>query len=167
MSSVPPDASPDLQTPDVRTPGLQTLGLQTLGLQHVDHIAVVTHSLAEGSAPYLALGLRPEGEDERVASQGVLVRAFALGNTLIELLEPQEPGSPLAAFLEKRGPGLHHIAFRVGDLEAEIQRLSGLGARFLNTAPQPGRAGSRVAFLHPKWGGGTLIELVEHAPEST
>lgn len=157
MLSAPSAASPDTQTPD----------LQTLGLQHVDHIAVVTRSLAEGSAPYLALGLHPEGKDELVASQGVLVRAFALGDTLIELLEPQEPGSPLTAFLEKRGPGLHHIAFRVGNLEAEIQRLSALGAQFLNSVPQSGRAGSRVVFLHPKWGGGTLIELVEHARQDS
>lgn len=135
----------------------------SLGLLHVDHIAVVTPSLTEGSAPYLALGLSAEGADELVASQGVMVRAFVLGETLIELLEPQDPVSPLNAFLEKRGPGLHHIAFRVADLEAEIERLSALGARFLNTEPRPGRAGSRVAFLHPKWGGGTLIELVEHA----
>lgn len=137
----------------------------SLGLTHIDHIAVVTASLAEGSAPYLALGLHPEGPDELVASQGVLVRAFALGQTLIELLEPQDPASPLAAFLARRGPGLHHIAFRVGDLEAEMARLGTLGARFLSPEPGPGRAGSRVAFLHPKWGGGTLIELVEHAPD--
>ena len=135
----------------------------SLGLLHVDHVAVVTPSLDIGSAPYLALGLKPEGDDEAVASQGVMVRAFLLGDTLIELLEPQDPASPLSAFLQKRGPGLHHIAFRVGDLEAEIARLSALGARFLNTEPRPGRAGSRVVFLHPKWGGGTLIELVEHA----
>ncbi len=133
-----------------------------LGLIHLDHVAILTPSLDEGSAPYLALGLHPEGEDELVASQGVKVRAFQLGDTLIELLEPQDVASPVAAFLEKRGPGLHHIAFRVADLEAEIERLSALGARFLNTEPRPGRAGSRVAFLHPKWGGGTLIELVEH-----
>ena len=151
----------------MQTPDTQTLGIRTLGLQHVDHIAVVTPSLSEGSAPYLALGLHPEGEDELVAAQGVLVRAFAIGNTLIELLEPQEAGSPLAAFLEKHGPGLHHVAFRVGDLEAEIQRLIALGARFLNTVPQPGRAGSRVAFLHPRWGGGTLIELVQHAGQDS
>ncbi|WP_407569538.1 VOC family protein [Deinococcus altitudinis] len=133
-----------------------------LGLLHLDHVAILTPSLGEGSAPYIALGLLPEGEDELVVSQGIKVRAFVLGETLIELLEPQDPASPVAAFMQKRGPGLHHIAFRVSDLEAEIERLSALGARFLNTEPRPGRAGSLVAFLHPKWGGGTLIELVEH-----
>ena len=148
---------------DVAAPVAAPPDAAALGLLHVDHIAVVTPSLDTGSAPYLALGLSAEGADELVVSQGVMVRAFLLGDTLIELLEPQDEGGPLAAFLDKRGPGLHHIAFRVGDLEAEIARLSGLGARFLNTEPRPGRAGSRVAFLHPKWGGGTLIELVEHA----
>jgi len=133
-----------------------------LGLNRLDHVAVLTPSLDVGSAPYLALGLLPEGPDELVASQGVKVRAYQLGETLIELLEPQDVASPVAAFLEKRGPGLHHIAFRVTDLEAEMARLNALGARFLNAEPRPGRAGSRVAFLHPKWGGGTLIELVEH-----
>ncbi|WP_188964669.1 methylmalonyl-CoA epimerase [Deinococcus aquiradiocola] len=132
------------------------------GLTRVDHIAIVTPSLDEGSVPYRALGLPTDGEDELVASQGVRVRAFVLGDTLVELLEPQDDASPVAAFLQKRGPGLHHVAFRVTHLEAEIARLSALGARFLNTEPRPGRAGSRVAFLHPKWGGGTLIELVEH-----
>lgn len=134
----------------------------SLGLSHIDHIAIATPSLEEGSAPYRALGLRAEGPDEAVESQGVQVRAFVLGETLIELLAPREGAGPVAAFLEKRGPGLHHIAFRVGHLETEMQRLTALGARFLDSQPRPGRAGSRVAFLHPKWGGGTLIELVEH-----
>jgi methylmalonyl-CoA/ethylmalonyl-CoA epimerase len=146
MSALPPTAGPAL-----------------LGLSHLDHVAIVTPSLDVGSAPYLALGLQPQGPDELVDSQGVLVRAFLLGQSLIELIEPQDPASPLAAFLARRGPGLHHIAFRVGDIEAEMLRLNALGAQFLDQQPRPGRAGSRVAFLHPKWGGGTLIELVEHA----
>jgi methylmalonyl-CoA/ethylmalonyl-CoA epimerase len=149
---MPPVQQPDSQQPDP----------QQLGLFNIDHIAVTTADLELGSAPYLALGLTPEGEDELVASQGVRVRTFRLGETLIELLEPQSPESPVSAFLAKRGPGLHHIAFRVEDLEAEMVRLTRLGATFLNTEPRPGRAGSRVAFLHPKWGAGTLIELVEH-----
>ena len=133
-----------------------------LGLQFIDHIAVLTPDLEAGSLPYRALGLTPEGDDEEVAGQGVRVRAFRLGDTLIELLEPSGPGSPLAAALAKRGAGLHHVAFRVGSLEAEMRRLGALGAVFLSAGPQPGRAGSRVAFVHPRWGAGTLIELVEH-----
>jgi methylmalonyl-CoA/ethylmalonyl-CoA epimerase len=129
---------------------------------HLDHVAVATPDLDAGSAPYLALGLHPEGPDEDVETQGVRVRAFMVGETLIELLMPTRPDSPIAASLEKRGPGLHHTAYRVADLDAEMTRLRGEGARFLNDAPSPGRAGTRVAFLHPRWGAGTLIELVEH-----
>lgn len=128
----------------------------------LDHVAIATPDLETGSAPYLALGLTPEGPDEEVASQGVRVRAFEVGETLIELLAPTRPDSPVAAFLTRRGPGLHHTAYRVADLEAEMARLGAAGARFLSQAPTPGRAGTRVAFLHPKWGAGTLIELVEH-----
>lgn len=128
----------------------------------LDHIAIATPALDLGSAPYLALGLTPEGPDEEVTSQGVQVRAFVLGDSLIELLAPITADSPIAAHLARRGPGLHHIALRVPDLDAEIERLTSTGAPFLNQVPRPGRAGTRVAFLHPKWGAGTLIELVEH-----
>lgn len=128
----------------------------------LDHVAIATPDLDAGSAPYIALGLHPEGPDEDVATQGVRVRAFQVGDTLIELLMPTRPESPITTFLEKKGPGLHHTAYRVTDLDAEMTRLRADGARFLNAEPTPGRAGTRVAFLHPKWGQGTLIELVEH-----
>ncbi|GGO18532.1 VOC family protein [Deinococcus humi] len=133
-----------------------------MSVTHLDHVAIATPDLDIGSTPYLALGLHPEGPDEDVNGQGVRVRAFMVGETLIELLMPTRPDSPIAAYLEKRGPGLHHTAYRVADLDAEMTRLRAEGARFLSDAPAPGRAGTRVAFLHPKWGAGTLIELVEH-----
>lgn len=133
-----------------------------LGRHLLDHVAIATPDLELGSAPYLALGLAPEGPDEEVASQGVRVRAFRVGDSLIELLAPTREDSPVQLHLARRGPGLHHIALRVSDLEAEIGRLTAAGAPFLNATPRPGRAGTRVAFLHPKWGAGTLIELVEH-----
>ncbi|CAM4323046.1 methylmalonyl-CoA epimerase, partial [Deinococcus marmoris] len=133
-----------------------------MSVTQLDHVAVATPDLDTASVPYLALGLHPEGPDEEVETQGVRVRAFQVGETLIELLMPTRPDSPIAAYLEKRGPGLHHTAYRVADLDAEMARLRGEGARFLSDAPTPGRAGTRVAFLHPKWGAGTLIELVEH-----
>ena len=133
-------------------------------LRHLslDHLAIATLDLELGSAPYLALGLRPEGPDEDVEGQGVRVRAYRVGVSLIELLMPTRTDSPLSAFLSRRGPGLHHLALRVADLETEMRRLSAAGAAFLSETPQPGRAGTRVAFLHPRWGQGTLIELVEH-----
>lgn len=143
-----------------RPPGPATLRGVTATL--LDHVAIATPDLDVGGAPYLALGLSPEGPDEEVAPQGVRVRAFVVGSTLIELLAPIRPDSPIATFLERRGPGLHHTAYRVADLEAEMARLRELGARFLSNTPASGRAGTRVAFLHPKWGEGTLIELVEY-----
>ena len=130
--------------------------------ERLDHIAIATPDLEVGSVPYAALGLTPEGPDELVEGQGVWVRAYRVGESLIELLAPAHEESPVARFLAQRGPGLHHLALRVADLPAEMARLRAEGAPFLSQAPQAGRAGSRVAFLHPRWAGGTLLELVEH-----
>ncbi len=135
--------------------------MKDIGLP-LDHLGIATPDLEIGSAPYIALGLVPDGPDEVVESQHVMVRAFRAGETLIELLAPTAPDSPIAAFLQKRGPGLHHAAFRVVDLETEMTRLQALGVTLLNAEPRPGRAGTRVAFLHPRWGAGVLIELCEH-----
>ncbi|CAN5663144.1 VOC family protein [soil metagenome] len=134
------------------------------GLDHrpLDHVGVAVYSLEEASVVYRLLGLEPVGPDETVASQAVRVRAFRAGESLLELLEPTADTSPLASFLAKRGPGLHHLALRVEGLEAEVARLKAEGVRFIDETPRPGRAGSRVVFLHPKWGQGVLIELVEH-----
>jgi methylmalonyl-CoA/ethylmalonyl-CoA epimerase len=138
--------------------------MNNLGLP-LDHLGIATPDLETGSAPYRALGLEPDGPDETVESQRVRVRAFRAGETLIELLAPTTPDSPITTFLEKRGPGLHHAAFRVHDLEAQIVRLQALGATLLSPEPRPGRAGTRVVFLHPRWGAGVLIELCEHPIE--
>lgn len=135
--------------------------MTTLNLP-LDHIGVAVWTLDEGSAPYRLLGLIPTGDDEEVASQGVRVRTFRAGESLVELLEPTTADSPLRAFLDKRGPGLHHLALRVADLDAEIARLQAEGARFAAAEPRPGRHDTRVAFLHPSWAGGVLLELVEH-----
>jgi len=128
----------------------------------LDHIAIATPRLEQGSFPYTALGLVALEPDEDVPSQEVRVRVFQVGECLIELLEPTSETSPIARFLATRGPGLHHLALRVDHLEFEMARLKLEGARFISDAPQPGRAGTRVAFLHPKWTGGTLLELIEH-----
>lgn len=132
-----------------------------LGLP-LDHLGVAVHSLLEGSRPYKPLGLVPDGNDEEIAAQGVRVRVFRCGESLVELLEPTTPESPIQRFLDKRGPGLHHLALRVEHLETEITRLIGEGAQFISTEPHPGRRGTRVIFLHPKWTGGVLVELIEH-----
>jgi methylmalonyl-CoA/ethylmalonyl-CoA epimerase len=128
----------------------------------IDHIGIAVLDLEAGSDPYRAIGLEPVGPDEEVISQKVVVRAFRAGDGLIELLAPTSSDGPIAVFLEKRGVGMHHVALRVEALESEIERLEALGAVFINREPRAGRAGTRVVFLHPKWSGGVLIELVEH-----
>ena len=134
-------------------------GLEGLRL---DHVGVAVADLEAATQPYRLLGLAQIGEDEVVASQHVRVRALQVGESLLELLEPTAPESPIAVFLAKRGPGLHHLALRVEHLDDEVTRLVAAGARFISPEPRPGRAGTRVVFLHPKWTGGTLVELVEH-----
>jgi methylmalonyl-CoA/ethylmalonyl-CoA epimerase len=141
------------EPPSVAIPGLEGLAL--------DHVAIAVPTL-EQAGPYLALGLRPDGPDEVVAGQGVRVRLLRGDGAAIELLAPLAEDTPVARFLERRGPGLHHLAFRVADLEGEIARLRSLGATFIDAEPRPGRGGSRVAFLHPRWTGGVLVELVAH-----
>lgn len=127
----------------------------------VDHLGIAVKNLEEATEPYRLLELPVLG-DEEVASQGVKIRALAAGGVLLELLEPTTPESPIARFIEKRGPGLHHLALRVDSLPREIERLQNEGARFVSSEPRPGRAGSRVVFLHPAWSGGVLLELVDH-----
>ena len=128
----------------------------------IDHLGIAVTDLEEASLPYQLLGLPVEGEDEVVEAQGVKVRAFGAQGSLLELLEPTAPESPIAKFIGKRGPGLHHVALRVEDLDVEIARLITEGAPFINEEPRMGRAHTRVVFLHPKWANGVLIELVEH-----
>ncbi len=128
----------------------------------IDHIAIATPDLEVGSLPYVVMGFLPLCPDEEVLEQGVRVRVFRSGESLIELLAPINETSPIAKFLQTKGPGLHHMALRVPSLEPEIVRLRDLGASFLSENPRAGRAGTRVIFLHPKWGAGTLLELIEH-----
>ena len=141
--------------------GRSDLDARGAGLE-LDHVGVAVHDLDEGSAPWRLLGL-PVADDETVVEQGVRVRMLRAGDTEIELLAPLDPSSPIARFLSRRGPGVHHVAFRVDDVEAKLARLLREGARAVDLTPRPGRAGSRVAFLHPSWAGGVLVELVQPA----
>jgi methylmalonyl-CoA/ethylmalonyl-CoA epimerase len=105
-------------------------------------------------------GLPPYKEEE-VASEGVKTSFFMNGPNKIELLEATNPESPIAKFLEKKGEGIHHIAFDVTDIEAEIQRLKGEDFVVLNEIPKKGADNKLVAFLHPKSTNGVLIELCQ------
>ena len=125
----------------------------------LDHIGIAVKSL-DAAKIYKALGLSIE-HVETVASQGVRAAFLSAGDANVELLEPMSPDSAVAKFIEKRGEGIHHICFRVDDLDAHLGRLKAQGYRLINDAPVPGAHGCRVAFLHPAAGNGVLIELSE------
>ncbi len=95
-------------------------------------------------------------------TERVRVAVLRAGSTRIELLEPTSDDSPIARFLDKRGPGVHHLAFGVDDLASSLRRLAESGAPVLDREPRPGAHGSRVAFVHPRFLGGVLAELVEN-----
>jgi methylmalonyl-CoA/ethylmalonyl-CoA epimerase len=128
----------------------------------LDHIGIAVASIDESLPIYRALGLT-ETARESVASQGVVTAFLPLGDTRLELLEPVGADSPIAKFLAKRGPGIHHVCFAVDDLEGALADLASRGFRLVNETPVPGAAGKRVAFLHPSAGNGVLIELSERA----
>jgi methylmalonyl-CoA/ethylmalonyl-CoA epimerase len=125
----------------------------------LDHIGIAVKSL-EAAKIYEALGLTVE-HVETVETQGVRTAFLSAGEANIELLEPTGPQSTVAKFIEKRGEGIHHICFRVDNIEAQLERLKKMGYRLINEAPVTGAHGCRVAFLHPAAGNGVLIELSE------
>lgn len=127
----------------------------------IDHIGIATREIGESLAVWVdALGLTVESTEE-VPEQGVRVAMLPIGETRMELLEPLSDDSPVARFLEKRGPGIHHVAIRVTDINAELTRLRESGARLIDEAPRVGAGGCLVAFVHPSSTGGVLLELVE------
>lgn len=130
-------------------------------IQGVDHIAIAVASLDDAVRFYeQALGLNPIGR-EKVLSNQVEVCFLPVGDTRLELVQPDAPDSPVARFLEQRGPGLHHICLRVDDLATELMRLKAAGVRLIDESPRTGAHGNLVAFIHPKAAGGVLIELVQ------
>lgn len=129
----------------------------------LDHIAIAVNSLEEGAKFYQTIGFG-EMHTEEVASQKVLTGFLALGNRAnIELLEPTSPDSTIRKFLDKRGPGIHHICLRVKGIDALVASLISKGIQMIDTTPKLGAHQCRVAFIHPKSTGGVLIELSEKA----
>lgn len=126
----------------------------------INHIGIAVRSLEERLALYRTLGLVEAGREE-VPSQKVRVAMLPVRGSQIELLEPTAPDSPIAAAIEKRGEGLHHIAFEVEDIRATMAQLKAAGFQLLSEEPRPGAHGSQVCFLHPKSGGGVLIEICQ------
>ena len=132
----------------------------------LDHLGIAVESLDKGRAFYEALGLGPMTV-EVVASEKVRVGFFTLGNgSRIELLEPTEKESPVGKFLEKHGPGIHHICLRVTDIRLVLAQLKAKGVQLINDEPKPGAHGCLVAFIHPKSTGGVLIELSQPGEKS-
>ena len=128
----------------------------------LEHIGIATRSLEDALGFWRdALGLEVT-HWEIVEEQKVRVAMLPVGEPRIELLEPTSSDSPVAKFLEKRGPGIHHIAVRVDDIRATLLRLKEGGARLIDESPRVGAGGCLVAFVHPAAAGGVLLELVEH-----
>lgn len=128
---------------------------------HVDHIGVAVRGIDAGRRFWEeTLGLSFEGK-ETVAEQKVTTAFFPVGESEVELLEAVEPDSPVGRYLEKRGEGVHHIAFRVEDIDAALSELKTKGIRLIDETPRIGAGGARIAFIHPKETQGVLVELCE------
>ena len=126
----------------------------------VSHIGIAVEALAE-TAPFFrdVLGLPEVVLDD---FDGASIAGFSAGEPLVELLEAEDPASPIARFLAKRGPGIHHICFSVDDLDAMLERCRRAGVQLIDEKPRIGAEGKRIAFLHPKSTAGVLVELSDH-----
>ncbi len=127
----------------------------------LEHIGIAVNNLQEANQLFMKLMGKEYYKTEAVETEGVTTSFFKAGEAKIELLEATSPNSPIARFIEKKGQGIHHIAFEVEDIEAEIQRLKGLGFQVLNETPKPGADNKLVCFLHPKSANGVLVELCQ------
>ena len=130
-------------------------------MNKVEHIGIAVKSLDAGNALYEKLFGIPPYKIETVASEGVNTSFFKMGDSKIELLEATNPDSAMARFIEKRGEGVHHIAYAVTDIKAELKRLKAEGFEVINEEPKAGADNKWVAFLHPKSTKGVLIELCQ------
>jgi methylmalonyl-CoA epimerase len=125
------------------------------------HVGIAVPDLAAAARVYReALGL-PPGVPEHVERDAVAVLVVPAGGVLLELLQPLDDRGPVARFLARRGPGVHHVAFAVPDVTAALERARAAGVTPIDEAPRPGAHGWRVAFLHPRDLHGVLVELVE------
>ena len=126
----------------------------------ISHIGIAVEALGE-SAPFFrdVLGLPAVELDD---ADGARIEGFAAGESLVELLEASDPKSPIARFIARRGPGIHHICFSVDNLDEMLERCRRAGVRLIDEKPRVGAEGKRIAFLHPKSTGGVLVELSEY-----
>ena len=132
-----------------------------IGLTDVDHVGLACADLDASVADYRrVLGVEPSHR-ERVVDQGVEEVLFPVGTSYVQLLGALGPDTPVGRFLASRGPGLHHVAYRVRDIEAALTALRDNGVRLIDAAPRPGSRGTLIAFVHPASMGGVLVALVQ------
>ena len=126
----------------------------------VSHIGIAVEAIAE-TLPFFrdVLGLKEVDLDD---SDGASIVGLSAGEPLVELLQADDPASPIARFVAKRGPGIHHICFSVDDLDAMLERCRAAGIQLIDERPRIGAEGKRIAFLHPRSTGGGLVELSDH-----
>jgi methylmalonyl-CoA epimerase len=133
----------------------------------IDHVGIAVSDLAEATSHYRKkLGL-PLVHEETLADHGVDIALLGIGQATVELMFPTSEDTPLGRFMAKRGPGLHHIAYRVSDISEEISQLKSRGIKMIDQVPRAGVQGSQVAFIHPESMGGVLTEIVEPHKEKT
>jgi methylmalonyl-CoA/ethylmalonyl-CoA epimerase len=126
----------------------------------IAHVGIAVRALADILPFYRdILGLATVPLDD---ADGAAIAGLAAGESLVELLEPRAPGSPIAKFIDSRGPGIHHICFAVDNLDQALDRCRAAGVRLIDQTPRVGAEGKRIAFLHPSATGGVLIELTEN-----
>lgn len=130
-------------------------------MQKIEHIGIAVKSIKNSNKLFADLFNQEHYKIEDVLSEGVKTSFFQVGPNKIELLEATNDDSPIAKFIEKKGEGIHHIAFAVEDIVYEMERLSNLGFRVLNKTPKKGADNKLVAFLHPKSTNGVLVELCQ------
>lgn len=128
-------------------------------LQKIDHIGIAVHSITVARTFYEEILGLVCTKEEVVASQQVRTAFFTLGEVHLELLEPTDPASPLAQFLEKKGEGFHHIAYKTDNIEAQLAQAGAKGCTLIHEVPFTGAGGKQVAFLHPKSSHGILTEF--------
>ena len=135
-------------------------------IKKIEHIGIAVKNLDESNALFKKLFGKEHYKIEAVESEGVSTSFFMLGETKIELLEASNESSAIAKFIEKKGEGIHHIAYEVDKLDDEIIRLKNEGFEIINTQPKDGADNKRICFLHPKSTNGVLVELCEEKKQS-
>ena len=135
-------------------------------MEKIEHIGIAVKNLKAANQVYQTLLGSAPYKTEEVKSEGVATSFFQCGDSKIELLEATNPDSPIARFIDKKGEGIHHIAFAVDDIVAEIARLKSEGFVVLNEKPKQGADNKLVAFLHPKSAHGVLVELCQEIPQT-